>query len=216
MTQNTAKDFSSESRSLGRAAPKHHTMENKIESAISERRKYLASIEAMLALLAEDGLTDGQEGYLEVIKESLGRIRLLDQLEAAEVSDTSRRVLVVDDDGVQQYFVKSILEKRGHKVTIAVNGADGFEKFRTGTYDIIFMDCQMPQIDGFQLTTAIRKLEQQSGAHTPIIAFTGHAVTGYKQRCFEVGMDDYILKPVSAADILARVEQGLISDQATK
>ena len=118
-----------------------------------------------------------------------------------------RRVLVAEDNNVNQLVAVALLEKRGFSVDIAADGREAVEMHRHGRYAAIFMDCQMPGLDGFQATAEIRRGEG-SLRHTPIIAMTANAMEGDRERCLEAGMDDYIGKPVRSRlldEVLARV-----------
>jgi CheY-like chemotaxis protein len=116
------------------------------------------------------------------------------------------RVLVAEDTVANQKIVKSILSKRGHAVEIARNGREVVEMIRHQPFDLILMDVQMPIMDGFQATSTIRSLEAHLGRRVPIIALTAHARQGDRERCLAAGMDDYLVKPVSAASLVELVE----------
>lgn len=105
------------------------------------------------------------------------------------------RVLVVEDNPVNQMVSSRMLTKYGCRVDIAGNGKEAVEMFDQLQYDVIFMDCQMPEMNGFEATKAIRGKEA-SGAHIPIVAMTANAFSEYRDQCLEAGMDDYISKPV--------------------
>lgn len=105
-------------------------------------------------------------------------------------------VLVVEDTIVNQKVAQMMLEKLGAKVDIADNGQVAISKYRKGHFDLIFMDCQMPVLDGFKATRAIRELESE-GQRIPIIALTANVVKEEKDKCFDAGMDDFVSKPVS-------------------
>ncbi|MGD0201345.1 MAG: response regulator [Bryobacteraceae bacterium] len=107
------------------------------------------------------------------------------------------RILVAEDNAVNQRLAVAMLERMGHHVTVADNGAEALDRWRQGGFDVIFMDVQMPGMDGFEATRRIRQEEGASGAHTPILAMTAHAMSGDRQRCLDAGMDDYVSKPVS-------------------
>ncbi|MBN2311719.1 MAG: response regulator [Candidatus Hydrogenedentes bacterium] len=111
-------------------------------------------------------------------------------------------VLVAEDNPVNQEVAVEILRTLGCEVEIAENGERVLEAFERGTFDVILMDCQMPRMDGYAATRAIRKREKE-GDRIPIIALTAHAMTGDRERCLAAGMDDYIAKPVSPDDITA-------------
>jgi signal transduction histidine kinase/DNA-binding response OmpR family regulator/HPt (histidine-containing phosphotransfer) domain-containing protein len=116
---------------------------------------------------------------------------------------TSRqlRILIAEDNPVNQRVVVRMLEKMGHVPTIAHNGREALSMLGEGIFDLVFMDVQMPEIDGLTATRTVRKNETQTGAHIPIIAMTAHALKGDKARCLTAGMDAYISKPVTSKEI---------------
>jgi two-component system, sensor histidine kinase and response regulator len=114
----------------------------------------------------------------------------------AQPSARSLSVLIAEDNQVNQRVAAAILQKLGHRVTLAVNGSEAITKWREGEFDLVLMDVQMPEVDGFDATRAIRRDERSRGTRTPIIAMTAHAMTGDRERCLEAGMDDYVSKPV--------------------
>ena len=111
------------------------------------------------------------------------------------------RVLVAEDNPVNQTVINRMLEKMGHAVTIAPNGKQALSRLANGAFDLVFMDVQMPEMDGLTATQKIRESEQSTGVHIPIIAMTAHAMKGDKERCLESGMTAYISKPVSSRDV---------------
>ncbi|MDZ8118173.1 hybrid sensor histidine kinase/response regulator [Pontiella agarivorans] len=111
----------------------------------------------------------------------------------------TRRILVTEDNIVNQTVAKRMLAKGGYEVDVAENGEIALNKVKDGaTYDLIFMDCQMPRMDGYEASRQIRKLEEDTpaGSHVPIIALTANAMQGDREKCISAGMDDYIPKPV--------------------
>ncbi|GEM_PF-2009558 len=108
----------------------------------------------------------------------------------------SRRVLLVEDNAVNRALAGRILEKRGFQVTPAADGREALLAYDSGKFDLILMDIQMPEMDGFQATAEIRKREKLSGCHTPIIALTAHALKDDRDRCLSAGMDAYVTKPI--------------------
>jgi CheY-like chemotaxis protein len=114
---------------------------------------------------------------------------------ADETKVTDADILLVEDNLVNQKVATAMLKKLGCKVTVVPNGARALEQIALRTFDLIFMDCQMPIMDGFETTRAIR---QMVGAihDIPIVAMTAHALKEDRQRCLDVGMDDYLAKPV--------------------
>ncbi|MCF7506846.1 response regulator [Vibrio sp. L3-7] len=112
-------------------------------------------------------------------------------------AEFSGKVLVVEDSRVNQQVAKMMLKKLGFEVDIADNGEIGVEKFKANDYVMIFMDCQMPVLDGFEATKQIRVLEEGSSKHIPIVALTANVVQRDKHLCFDVGMDEFLPKPVN-------------------
>ena len=105
------------------------------------------------------------------------------------------RVLLAEDNIVNQKLATLLLEDKGHAVTVAPNGRKALEAFDQQSFDLVLMDVQMPEMDGFQATHGIREREKSSGRHIPIIAMTAHAMRGDRERCLAAGMDGYITKP---------------------
>jgi len=122
------------------------------------------------------------------------------------------RILVAEDTPFNQKFILRLLDRWGHKATIAENGLEALDAMSNNNFDLVLMDVQMPEMDGFDATVAIRKLEKQTGRHTPIIAMTAHVMKGDRERCLEAGMDEYISKPINS-DILLKTIQNLVSSE---
>ncbi len=121
------------------------------------------------------------------------------------------RVLVAEDNGINQIAARRLLQKFGVEAEIAANGREAIEMTARRDYDAVFMDCQMPEVDGYEATSTIRRREG-SGSHTPIIAMTAHAMEGDRERCLAAGMDDYVAKPLRIAmfeQVLTRVLGGV-------
>jgi CheY-like chemotaxis protein len=127
---------------------------------------------------------------------------------------TSRklRVLVAEDNPVNQKVVLRMLEKMGHIPTIAANGKEALATLAANSFDLLFMDVQMPEMDGLTATKIIREGEKQTGLRLPIIAMTAHAMRGDQEVCLEAGMDGYISKPVSGKRIEETIASLLISE----
>ena len=115
-------------------------------------------------------------------------------------SGTKPRLLLVEDNAVNQKVACKMLEKLGYRVDVAGNGQEAVAAHERSPYPLIFMDCQMPEMDGFEATALIRKMEGQS-AHTPIVAMTANAMQGDRERCLAAGMDDYVAKPIRPKDL---------------
>ncbi len=114
-----------------------------------------------------------------------------------------QRILLAEDNPINQRLAMRILEKGGYSVVVANNGRQALEVLDTESFDAVLMDVQMPEMDGFTTTAAIREREKSSGKHLPIVALTAHAMKGYRERCLEAGMDGYLSKPVRAEEIFA-------------
>lgn len=112
------------------------------------------------------------------------------------MSDKSAKILLVDDNVVNQKVAIVLLHQWGLEVDVVNSGQRAIQSVEKELYSMILMDCQMPGMDGFETTKAIRKLESLRGSYTPIIALTALAMVGDKERCIAVGMDDYISKPI--------------------
>ncbi|HEX3871123.1 MAG TPA: response regulator, partial [Pirellulales bacterium] len=117
-----------------------------------------------------------------------------------------RRILLAEDSPINQKVALGILKRRGHHVDVADNGRDALACLDQRRYDVVLMDMQMPEMDGLHATAEIRRREQQTGAHVPVIAMTANAMKGDRERCLDAGMDDYLSKPISADALLAMVE----------
>jgi CheY-like chemotaxis protein len=115
------------------------------------------------------------------------------------------RVLLVDDTPANQKLVRSILERRGHQVQVAANGRKAIELVESDDFDVILMDVQMPEMDGFQATQLIRGMPNPK-SQLPILALTAHAMLGDDQRCLTAGMDAYIPKPIDRDRVVSLVE----------
>jgi len=116
------------------------------------------------------------------------------------------RVLVVEDNKVNQVVVARILEKHGHETVIVGDGLQAIQAFEAEAFDLVLMDAQMPVLDGFEATREIRKREQATGGHIPIVGLTALAMKGDQERCLEAGMDYYLTKPIRPRDLISVME----------
>ena len=116
-------------------------------------------------------------------------------------------VLLAEDNAVNQRLAMRLLEKHGHRVTLTTNGREALAALDQENFDVVLMDVQMPEMDGFEATSAIRVREQRTGRHLPIIAMTAHAMRGDQERCLAAGMDGYIPKPIRVQELIALLER---------
>jgi signal transduction histidine kinase/DNA-binding response OmpR family regulator len=120
------------------------------------------------------------------------------------------RILVAEDNPVNQAVVMQMLKKMGHLPTLAHNGNDAILTLKDAAFDLVFMDVQMPEMDGLTATRKIREREMATGYHIPIVAMTAHAMKGDKERCMAAGMDDYLTKPLSGHEIEETIAEVLL------
>ena len=111
------------------------------------------------------------------------------------------RILLAEDNLVNRQLARKLVEKQGHQVIVAENGTEVLRSLERESVDLILMDVQMPEMDGFEATAAIREKERESGEHIPIIALTAHAMKGDRERCLTAGMDDYLSKPIRSQEL---------------
>jgi CheY-like chemotaxis protein len=114
---------------------------------------------------------------------------------------TILRILLAEDSPVNQRVASRLLEKRGHRVQVVANGREALAVLKTETFDLVFMDIQMPEIDGLEVTAEIRKKERDGPLHLPVIALTAHAMKGDRERCLAAGMDGYLSKPIRSQEL---------------
>jgi CheY-like chemotaxis protein len=126
---------------------------------------------------------------------------------AAAKTHKRLRVLLAEDNAVNQKIAMRVLEKHGHHVTVAADGRQALAALDRAIFDVVLMDVQMPEMDGFEATAAIRGRERETGNHLPIIAMTAHAMPGDRERCIAAGMDSYIAKPLKAAELIELLEK---------
>jgi len=114
---------------------------------------------------------------------------------------TSLRILLAEDNLVNQRLATRLLEKRGHHVVVAANGREALAALEKDIFDLVLMDMQMPEMDGFEATAAIRQKEKTDGGHLPIVALTAHAMKGDREKCLAAGMDGYLTKPLRPQEL---------------
>ncbi|MBI2502736.1 MAG: response regulator [Candidatus Latescibacteria bacterium] len=120
-----------------------------------------------------------------------------------------RRILLVEDQPVNQMVAQGHLQAAGHEVAVAGDGLQALELLEKESFDLVLMDVQMPRMDGFAATAAIREQERQSGVHLPIVGLTAHALKEDRDRCLAAGMDGYVSKPIQRGELLAAIEQAM-------
>ena len=120
-------------------------------------------------------------------------------------------ILIVEDNIINQKVAAHILQKFGNSVFLANNGIEAIQALKKKEFDLILMDIQMPKMDGLEATKKIRKKEENTGKHIPIIALTAHAMQGDKERCLDAGMDDYISKPLKSEELFEAIDRVIIT-----
>ncbi|PYV26885.1 MAG: diguanylate cyclase [Acidobacteria bacterium] len=153
--------------------------------------------EAVLSVLSRKGLEAGRSSL--VTRHSLREGR------------RGLRVLLAEDSAVNRTLVDRLLSKRGHTVLAVSNGRDALAALETQTFDLLLIDVQMPDLDGFEATAAIREQERATGKRLPVLALTGHAAPGYGERCLAAGMDGYISKPIHAQELFDAIDRSVRS-----
>ena len=124
----------------------------------------------------------------------------------ASAAPVSLNILLAEDNLVNQRLATRLLEKRGHQVTIAGNGQEAVAATEKNKFDVVLMDLQMPEMDGFEATAALREREKETGIHLPVIALAAHALKGDRERCLDGGMDGYLTKPIRPQELDAVLE----------
>lgn len=123
-------------------------------------------------------------------------------------------VLVVEDNKVNQMVASGMLNRLGYKVKIVDNGKQAINILSDKTYDLVLMDCHMPELDGYSATSAIREIERETGAHMPIIGMTANTTDGEETRCLAAGMDDVLLKPISIEELDSKLRLWLLQEES--
>ncbi|HEX9255976.1 MAG TPA: response regulator, partial [Candidatus Angelobacter sp.] len=193
---------------------------------IEMRRSLPAPVATVMMLTADDYYASvrrcremGITAYLlkpAMLSELLTAIRQALSPVAEEVQQPSKdeksysrqlRILLAEDNPVNQHFAVRMLEKMGHLVAVAQTGKEALGVLRTGKFDLVLMDLQMPEMDGFAATREIRRAEQDGQDHMPVIAMTAHAMKGDREECLAAGMDDYLAKPINSEELRQVIER---------
>jgi PAS domain S-box-containing protein len=127
--------------------------------------------------------------------------------EAAQVSGLPLRVLVAEDNPFNSQLLQQLLASRGHAVRVAQDGRAALDYAKSGAFDLLLLDLHMPELDGFQVIVALREHERTTGSHLPVIALTARARAEDRSRCFAAGMDDFLAKPIRAADLWSAIDR---------
>ena len=155
-------------------------------------------------------------GEREDQKDDVVRQKILTQYSVREEMKHSVRILLVEDNPLNRKLAEMILTKAGYRVEVANNGKEAVEKYTASPedFDLIFMDIQMPEMDGLEATKAIRKYEEQLATrhHIPIVAMTAHAMKGDREMCLEAGMDDYMTKPIKREFVFESIEKWVLGE----
>jgi two-component system, sensor histidine kinase and response regulator len=128
-------------------------------------------------------------------------------VETVKPSAAGLRILLTEDNAVNQRVATRLLEKHGHAVVLANNGLEALRAFEEQTFDLILMDIQMPEMDGLEATAEIRRRERNSGGHISIVAMTAHAMADDRDRCLAAGMDGYVSKPIESRLLFEVIER---------
>jgi signal transduction histidine kinase/DNA-binding response OmpR family regulator len=124
----------------------------------------------------------------------------------SEVKTLNRKILLAEDNAVNRRLIVHLLKKRGYEVVVACDGKQALAELEKQAFDLVLMDVQMPEMDGFEATAAIREKEKATGEHLAIIALTAYALKGDRERCLAAGMDCYVSKPINTAELIDAME----------
>ncbi len=119
------------------------------------------------------------------------------------------RILLAEDNDFNQQLVEHLLRRRGHDVVVAPDGRKALEALDHGSFDLLLLDIQMPEFDGFQVIDVVRRREQTAGGHLPVVAMTAHAMKEVRDQCLQAGMDDYVSKPIRSAELYEVIDRVL-------
>jgi PAS domain S-box-containing protein len=155
--------------------------------------------------IGESELLDAVLRVLNMSPDRTGRRQLITRHTLREPRK-GLRILIVEDNLVNQHLAVRLVEKQGHAATTAANGREALEALANGLFDLVLMDIQMPEMDGFEATRAIRQNEKATGAHLPVIAMTAHTAAGDREQCLQAGMDAYVSKPIRVKELFAAIE----------
>jgi PAS domain S-box-containing protein len=178
--------------SVGHRGDALHFRELGVAAYLTKPVRQSLLLDAVLSVLAINDLPT--ESKVLVTRHSLNEAR------------RPLRILLAEDNAVNRHLVTALLSKRGHTTVAVGNGREAVAQVAAGGFDLVLMDVQMPEMDGFEATAAIRKAEATTGEHMPIVALTAHAMKGDREACLAAGTDDYLSKPVNASDLYTAIE----------
>jgi signal transduction histidine kinase/CheY-like chemotaxis protein len=161
-------------------------------------------------------LLDGGSTLKSSLSSSSAIASLSKSRAAGAPAGRSVKVLLVEDNIVNQRVAVGLLSRRGHAVTVANDGLEALAALETAAFDVVLMDLQMPHMGGFEATAEIRRREIDRGGHLRIVAMTAHAMTGDRERCLAAGMDEYVAKPIDPAALYASVERRDVVDSTAR
>ncbi|MFQ5855971.1 MAG: response regulator [Anaerolineae bacterium] len=165
-------------------------------------------LDTIVTTLGAASLDDNRSPLRSHLRPTLVTRHSLHESPVSDLTQDRRHlhILVAEDNPINQVVVVRMLEERGHTVVVVNNGQEALVALDKEPFDLVLMDVQMPRMDGFAATAAIRGKEKMTGTHIPILAMTAHAMKGDRERCLEAGMDGYLAKPIRARELLEAVE----------
>jgi signal transduction histidine kinase/DNA-binding response OmpR family regulator len=176
------------------------------QTADCERRRYMGIAACLAKPIKQSELLDAIIKTLNHSVQANSRPLTIPQPAKAE-ANRSLRVLLTEDNLVNQRLAIRLFEKRGHTIITANNGREALAALEYERFDVVLMDIQMPEMDGFTATARIREKEKLSGEHIPIIAMTAHAMKGDRERCLASGMDRYVSKPINTEELFNMIDE---------
>jgi CheY-like chemotaxis protein len=156
----------------------------------------------------ESEVGQGSSFHFTVCMQTVSHVEAAEEPQEQAIGKTRHplRVLLAEDNEFNQQVALEFLERRGHHVRIVSNGVEAVAALDGESFDVVLMDVQMPEMDGFTATSLIREKEKTTKDHVPIIAMTGYAMKGDRQRCLDIGMDAYISKPIRSQELYEVIE----------